>query len=85
MSTFKASLAVTDTKLFNAIIERRKAWFLQPITADKFVYFFDLMREEHGVELDLNPHRSSSVRGERVTIKKIVDEKKYAMFILSWV
>lgn len=55
-----------------------RAWFTEPRTGAKYVYFIDLAKDHYGIQLyqQLGIHSYTGY--------DIVDEQKFATFILKW-
>lgn len=66
----------TNSNLHNALKAAWHTWHATPNTDDKYVFFETLAEEEYGIELHL--------RSNTVAEFSIIDDRKYALFLLRW-
>ena len=64
--------------LRRALTRAWHAWDREPRIGTKYVYFDDLVKDHYGIQL----YQQLGLRN--YTGYDIVDEKKFAMFILKW-
>lgn len=67
----------TNSSLYRALQSAWNMWRASPNTGDKYVFFETLAEEEYGIELHL---RNNSAVAEF----NILDDRKYALFLLRW-
>lgn len=64
-------------ELKRAIKRARVAWYLEPLTGHKYVYFDDLARDRYGIQL-------YQQMGVGYTGYDITDEEKFTAFLLKF-
>lgn len=60
-----------------ALKRARIAWYLEPLTGEKYIYFDDLARDRYGIQL----YQQLNVG---YTGYDIIDEKKFSEFLLRY-
>ena len=64
--------------LGRALTRAWHAWNREQITGTKYVYFNDLVKDKYGIQL----YKQLGI--DNYTGYDIVDEQKFAMFLLKW-
>lgn len=69
-------MIITPEPVLRAMQKRYFEWVAEPVTGTKYVYFEPLLKDAHGVDVVYSNNKWHT--------KTIVDEQKYAMFLLKY-